>query len=98
MGNPLPQNTPDSMPISQFGDGAWHRVTFHIKQSSSDTSSDGFLYGWIDGVLRFARPSWASGSVGGWVDFKTPSTFNTGSPVNQSEWMDNLTIWKPRSP
>jgi hypothetical protein len=89
------QNGASPMSLEQYADGNWHRVTFHIKQSSSITATDGFLYGWIDGVQRWSRPNWASGSVGGWVEFKTPSTFNQGSPANQSEWVDNLTIWQP---
>jgi uncharacterized protein YjdB len=89
------QNTPSPMSTAQFGDGNWHRVTFHLKQSSSTTATDGIMEGWIDGVLRWSKPNWASGSVGGWVDFKTPSTFNQGSPANQSEWMAGFTIWHP---
>ncbi len=92
---PMGQNTGSTMALSQLGDGNWHRITFHIKQSSTRTSTDGFVYGWIDGVLRWSRPNWASGSIGGWVDLKMPSTFNQGSPANQSEWMSGLTIWKP---
>lgn len=89
------QNTASPMSPAQYGDGSWHRVTFHIKQSSSATATDGFLYGWIDGVARWVKPRWASGDVGGWVDLKMPSTFNSGSPAAQSEWMTNLTVWKP---
>jgi hypothetical protein len=95
-GPPYPtQNTGDTISLSQLADGNWHRITFHFKQSSTTSATDGFMYGWIDGVLRFSRPNWASGSIGGWVEFKTPSTFNAGSPYRQREWMDNLTIWKP---
>jgi hypothetical protein len=89
------QNTSSPMSSAQLADGTWHRVTFHIKQSSSMTATDGFLYGWIDGVLRFSRSNWASGSIGGWTDLKMPSTFNSGSPAAQSEWMSSLTVWKP---
>jgi len=95
IGAPRVENTANPMTSAQYGDGNWHRVTFHIKQSSSATATDGFLYGWIDGVERWAKPNWASGSTGGWVDFKFPSTFNSGSPANQSEWMANLAIWQP---
>jgi hypothetical protein len=95
LGTNRSQNGASPMSLEQYADGNWHRVTFHIKQSSSITATDGFLYGWIDGVQRWSRPNWASGSVGGWVEFKTPSTFNQGSPANQSEWVDNLTIWQP---
>lgn len=95
LGTSRSQNTGPAMSLEQYADGKWHRVTFHIKQSSSITATDGFLYGWIDGVRRWSRPNWASGSVGGWVEFKMPSTFNQGSPANQSEWVDNLTIWRP---
>jgi hypothetical protein len=95
LGTNRSQNGASPISLEQYADGNWHRVTFHIKQSSSITATDGFLYGWIDGVQRWSRPQWASGSVGGWVEFKMPSTFNQGSPANQSEWVDNLTIWRP---
>jgi len=95
IGAPRTQNTGAVMSAAQYGNGTWHRVTFHFKQSSTTTRSDGFFYGWIDGVERWAKPQWASGSVGGWVDLKMPSTFNAGSPANQSEWMSDLTVWKP---
>ncbi len=92
---PMSQNIGTAEAVDQLADGNWHRITFHIKQSSTTTATDGFLYGWIDGVQRWSRPNWASGSVGGWVDFKMPSTFNQGSPANQSEWMTGLSIWRP---
>lgn len=91
----MSQNIGTAEAVSQLGDGNWHRITFHIKQSSTTTSTDGFLYGWIDGVQRWSRPNWATGSIGGWVDLKMPSTFNQGSPAVQSEWMTNLSIWHP---
>jgi hypothetical protein len=80
---------------AMWGDGNWHRVTLHVRQSSTPTATDGFIYGWIDGVQRWSVPNWASQSSGGWNDFKLPTTFNQGSPVNQSEWLDELTIWHP---
>ncbi len=95
LGTNRSQNGASPISLEQYADGNWHRVTFHIKQSSSTTATDGFLYGWIDGVQRWSRPNWASGSIGGWVEFKMPSTFNQGSPASQSEWVDNLTIWRP---
>lgn len=95
LGTNRSQNAASPISLEEYADGNWHRVTFHIKQSSSITATDGFLYGWIDGVQRWSRPNWASGSVGGWVEFKMPSTFNQGSPANQSEWIDDLTIWQP---
>ena len=94
--HPLFQQTAGpAVSIAQWGDGNWHRVTFHVLQSSTPTTADGFIYGWIDGVLRWSVPNWVSHSSGGWTDFKLPTTFNQGSPVAQSEWLDNLTIWHP---
>jgi uncharacterized protein YjdB len=92
--HPLFQQTAGpAMSLADFGDGSWHRVTIHVRQSSTPTTADGFIYGWIDGVLRWAVPEWASGSSGGWIYFDLPTTFNQGSPADQSEWIDNLTIW-----
>lgn len=79
----------------QFGDGNWHRVTIHVIQSSTPSSADGLIEGWIDGVKRWYVPNWVSNSGGGWTYFRLPATFNQGSPVNQSEWFDNLTVWRP---
>ena len=79
----------------QLGDGTWHRVTMHIIQSSSTVAADGLIEGWIDGVKEWYVPKWVSASSGGWSAFRMPTTFDQGSPVVQSEWIDNLTLWRP---
>jgi Bacterial Ig-like domain (group 2) len=89
------QNVGLPVSVAAFGDGNWHRVTIHVRQSSTPTATDGFIYGWIDGQLHWDIPHWASGSSGGWNYFQLASTFNQGSPANQSEWTDNLTVWRP---
>ncbi len=89
------QNVGPVMSDEMLGDGNWHRYTIHVRQSSTPTAKDGLIEGWIDGVLRWSWPNIASNASGGWVLFKMPTTFNTGSPVKQSEWMDGLTIWRP---
>jgi hypothetical protein len=89
------QNVGPAVTDEQFGDGSWHRVTMHIIQSSTPTAADGLIEGWIDGVKEWYVPNWVSSSSGGWSDFKMPTTFNQGSPVAQSEWIDDLTIWEP---
>jgi hypothetical protein len=78
-----------------LGDGNWHRITMHVRQSSTPTATDGLIEGWIDGVQRWSWPNIASNASGGWVLFKMPTTFNQGSPVAQSEWFDGLTVWRP---
>ena len=64
--------------------------------SSTPTATDGFLYGWIDGNLKWSNPAYATGNTGGWYDFQTPTVFNQGLPEsrNPSGWM-NLTVWEP---
>lgn len=89
------QNAGPVVSDEQLGDGQWHRITIRVRQSSTPTATDGYIYGWIDGVQRWAYPNVASNASGGWVYFHFPSTFNQGSPVNQSEWVDNLTVWTP---
>jgi hypothetical protein len=89
------QNVGAPTSLSELADGKWHRVTFHVKQSSSLTAADGFFHGWIDGVQRWSMPNWASRSVGGWGFLRLPGTFNRGSPATQSEWLDDLKIWRP---
>lgn len=78
-----------------LGNGQWHRITLRIRQSSTPTATDGYIHGWIDGVQKWNVNNIASQASGGWVLFKLPTTFNQGSPVNQSEWMDNFRIWRP---
>jgi hypothetical protein len=78
----------------QLADGAWHRFTFHVRQSSTPTARDGFVQGWIDGRLKWSRMAIATNNGGGYYDFKLPTTFNQGSPVTQSEWLDNLKLWR----
>lgn len=78
-----------------LGDGNWHRITLRIRQSSTPTATDGSIHGWIDGVQKWAVTNIASNASGGWVLFKLPTTFNQGSPVDQSEWIDGFRIWTP---
>jgi hypothetical protein len=94
-GQPGIQNVGTEVPPEQLGDGNWHRITIHARMSSSPSATDGFLYGWIDGQLKWSNPAYATGNTGGWWVFQTPTVFNNGSPVTQSEWMDNLTVWGP---
>jgi hypothetical protein len=89
------QNAGPVVSDEMLGDGNWHRITMHVRQSSTPTAKDGLIEGWIDGVLRWSWPNVASNASGGWVLFKMPTTFNQGSPVNQSEWFDGLTVWRP---
>lgn len=88
--NAGPEVTPEDLT-----DGQWHRITLRVRQSSTPDAKDGYIHGWIDGVQRWAVNDIASHASGGWVLLKLPSTFNQGSPVNQSEWMDDLRAWTP---
>jgi hypothetical protein len=87
------QSAPEVTP-EQLADGKWHRFTFHVRQSSTPTATDGFIQGWIDGRLKWSRRGIATHNSGGYYDFKVPTTFNQGSPVAQSEWLDNLALWR----
>jgi uncharacterized protein YjdB len=89
------QNQGGTMAVEQLGDGNWHRITIHVVQSSTPTATDGVIEGWIDGVQRWSYRNVASNASGGWNYFHFPSTFNQGSPATQSEWIDDLTVWKP---
>jgi hypothetical protein len=89
------QNVGPVVSDEMLGDGNWHRITIHVRQSSTPTATDGLIEGWIDGVQRWSWANVASNASGGWVLFKMPTTFNQGSPVDQSEWFDGLTIWRP---
>jgi hypothetical protein len=89
------QNVGPVVSDEMLGDGNWHRITIHVRQSSTPTARDGLVEGWIDGVQRWSWPNVASNASGGWVLFKMPTTFNQGSPVKQSEWFDGLTVWHP---
>lgn len=89
----LTQNLGSRVTRETIADGEWHRFTFHIRQGSETDARDGFIRGWIDGRLRWEYFGLASGSSGGFYLFKAPATFNHGSPVEQSEWMDSITIW-----
>jgi len=89
------QNRGTTMSDEQLGDGQWHRITIHVRQSSTATATDGLIEGWIDGVQRWSYPNVASNASGGWNYFRLPATFNQGSPVTQSEWIDNVTAWVP---
>lgn len=89
------QNTGGAVTPEALADGQWHRITLRVRQSSTPTATDGYVHGWIDGVQRWAVNNIASRASGGWVLFKLPTTMNQGSPIDQSEWMDNFRIWRP---
>ena len=88
----IQNNGPEVTP-EMLGDGRWHQITIHAKMSSSPNVTDGFLYGWIDGEMKWFNPAYATGATGGWYDFQTPTVFNNGSPIAQSEWLDDLKVW-----
>lgn len=89
------QNLGNAIAPDGLGDGNWHRITLRIRQSSTPTAPDGYIHGWVDGVQRWSVNNIPSNASGGWVLFKLPTTMNQGSPVNQSEWMDDFRIWRP---
>jgi len=89
------QNVGNAVAPELLGDGEWHRITIRVRQSSAPDARDGAISGWIDGVLRWSYTGIASRAGGGWTLFKLPTTFNQGSPVSQSEWLDALSIWRP---
>jgi hypothetical protein len=87
------QNVGAKFTPEMLGDGRWHRITLHARLSSGLGINDGIIEGWIDGVKRWAHANPVSGK--GYDYFQTPTVFNSGSPVSQAEWMDNLVVWKP---
>lgn len=92
----LRQNGAPAVTPAALADGRWHRLTFHVRQSSAPTRADGFIYGWIDGVAQWSYAGIVTHNAGGYHLFKLPATFNQGSPVAQTEWMDGLRVWRPR--
>lgn len=90
------QNRAVTVTPAALADGRWHRITFHIAQGSSATAHDGFLRGWIDGVQRWSYTRVRTYNAGGYYLFKMPATFNQGSPLTQTEWVDDLRIWRAR--
>jgi hypothetical protein len=90
------QNRAHAVTPAQLADGKWHRITFHVRQGSRPDRADGFVRGWIDGVQRWEHRGVVTHNGGGYVLFKLPATFNQGSPVAQSEWVDALRLWRPK--
>lgn len=88
------QNRGVTMRLAEFGDGQWHRVTLQVRQSSSPKQADGAITGWIDGVRRWEYRDLVTHNEGGYYLFKMPATFNSGSPRAQTEWVDDLRIWR----
>ena len=85
-----------AMTPAQLADGRWHRITLQIVQASAAGRADGSIRGWIDGVERWRRTGIVTHNSGGYHLFKMPATFNQGSPVAQSEWVDALRLWRRR--
>jgi hypothetical protein len=90
------QNRANIMTPAALADGRWHRITFHVRQSSAPGRADGAIAGWIDGEARWAYDGVVTHNAGGYHLFKFPATFNQGSPVAQTEWVDDLRVWRPR--
>lgn len=90
------QNRGRAVRPAQLADGRWHRITLHVRQGSSPAARDGFVRGWIDGVQRWEHRGVVTHNAGGYHLFKLPATFNQGSPVAQSEWVDGLRLWRAR--
>lgn len=90
----FPQNRNVAMSLAALGDGQWHRVTLQIRQASSPLHADGAISGWIDGVQRWEYRDLVTHNGGGYQLFKMPATFNSGSPRAQTEWVDELRIWR----
>jgi hypothetical protein len=93
--HPLFAQTAPEVTPEMLGDGARHRITVRVKQSSTVTAADGHIEGWIDGVKKWDVANWVSASSGGYNDWKMPTTFNQGSPVSQTEWLNSVSIWRP---
>lgn len=89
------QNRAVAVTPASLADGRWHRITFHVRQSSAPSRADGAIHGWIDGVQRWSYEGVATHNAGGYHLFKMPATFNQGSPVAQTEWLDRLRVWRP---
>ena len=89
------QNQGTAVRPEDLADGNWHRITLRVRQSSTPSTKDGYIHGWVDGVQKWRIDNVASNASGGWTLLKFPATFNQGSPVNQSEWVDDLRVWRP---
>lgn len=90
----LAQNRGVTLSLADLGDGRWHRVTLQVRQASSPQHADGVILGWIDGVRRWEYRNVVTHNAGGYHLFKMPATFNSGSPRTQTEWVDELRIWR----
>ncbi len=90
------QNRGHALKPAHLADGQWHRITFHVRQGSRPDARDGVVRGWIDGVQRWEYRGVVTHNAGGYHLFKLPATFNQGSPVAQSEWVDALRLWRPK--
>jgi hypothetical protein len=95
---PLYQQNAGGTPFSlgQLGDGQWHRITIHFRRNSAPTVDDGFEYAWIDSTLRWSYSGIPLPTNTLYNTLQLSATFNCGSPVTQSEWLDGLRIWRPR--
>lgn len=88
------QNRGVAMRLADLADGQWHRITLQVRQASSPRHADGAIVGWIDGVRRWEHRNIVTHNAGGYYLFKMPTTFNSGSPRTQTEWVDELRIWR----
>ena len=79
--------------LTWLTDGRWHRYTLMRKPESSDGAGDGALMMWVDGYLVIDRQNFGTyaartGSI------LLAGTFNGGSSQVQTEYYDQVVVWR----
>ncbi len=83
---------PPPATIDHLTNGNWHRVTIKYTAESSSQALDGAFEVWIDGEKVNDNQGIGTGTLGV-ENIELASTFNGGSPKNQTEYYGNITIW-----
>ena len=89
-----------------LADGAWHRVTMHLRRETAPGAGDGLIRVWIDGILIMdydgetaASPAFHqvfTRTMPVFNPIQYQSTFNAGAPQAQSRWFDDFLVWSRR--
>jgi hypothetical protein len=89
-----------------LADGAWHRITLHLRRETAPGAGNGLIRVWIDGTLimdydgeNAASPSHNqvfTRTMPLFNPIQYQSTFNAGAPQAQSRWFDDFLVWSRR--
>jgi len=79
--------------LAYLTDGRWHRYTIMRLPETRDRAGDGALRMWVDGYLVIDRRNFGTYAART-ASILLAGTFNGGSSKVQTEYYDNIVVWR----